>query len=961
MLKRKRHIVAANASFFWFRQNESAGQIWESGQAFTVQTSDRLQKVVVNKTAEMQSDYSDVRFVINPDGTAAQRKYLSYWIEASDAISATIWVGFKTAPQALSQFYAIYGNPDADSVTSGYKAFFDADYFYNDFTRGIDYDVVNVLGGYDLLLAGDANGEETWPAGWQHPDDRLHCGVIYKRQDTNLHAGNPTTRTAMRITTDGWQTFGSETVIDNPDSEYDSTSSTSIAIPTTHPSERTFTIEAGKPWQANDTGQARASDTQYFDFTVVSYSGTTLVVNSNNHVGTGTLTTWVISKRIGATNAVITAVKMSNGTTRLIMLNSHVDYTITTGSIRVGTKYSDDLGQTWTTWTQRGPDQWINVGGQAITMNNGYVVLSAHQNAGFEGMTEHTLWFFISRDYGVTWSTHTVQLAGVYLDEVGMFQKKNTDSWLWVEDTIKVICRVENTPFHYYTFDVTVTASSASNTTPVENNFYVDEQSRLQFCWSDDIIWGFFGDVREQAVFSLDSGDTWFPVPFTTIEGNVYSSRRVYTVPYYIGNGKMPRVWTNNKLSGGADLYINYWDAYMMALRAISTNNFTDSRPRPTDLNPGLRVNGSLIAGYRTTSTTSNAVPTVHPTLVTFQVDAGLLYVNGEALVATNRAAGTIRFEGTVDSYSGTTLVVSSTSNTGTGTIANWVIDKISNLLSDQVLLSYWNRNGKLRPFKYKTRYKATNSGFFGLKKDETRATAVVTISAAGAAGDVITIKWSGVSSYAGLFTGVGKLATYTVQSGDNIADVVTGLVASANAIGISPVVTSDATTLTLQAPRGESTNINGRALTVVVTGTVAGSSGNFASGAAAETPTTLSNVIVIDKANDVVRIEQANDNHNQALANTDDVYQNYEITWEDDLVTVTDGTTTRTKGPATGSGIPDWPGQIFFHITTSVSAPWSYYEVAYMRTLPAEDTTATPGATIAGTWEENELGTGIE
>lgn len=937
---------------------------WTESRTFTVAVSDYLQFVEVDKDANMKADYSDLRFCIDPTGTTAEKLFLEYWIQTSDGSSANIWVAFPKAnsppPEVASTFTVVWGNPDAEEKSSGYQAFDAAGYFFNDFSRGIDYDVVNVLGGYDQLLAGDTNGEETWPAGWQDPDDVLHCGVIYKRQDSNLHAGNPTTRTGMRTTTDGWQTFSGETVIDNPGETYHTTSSTSVAIPTTHPSERTFTVGAGLPWQTGDLGQARGSDTQYFDFTVVSYSGTTLVVNSNNHIGTGTLTTWVISDRIGATNATITAVKMPNNVVRLIMLNSHVDYTITTGTSRVGTKYSDDWGVTWSAWVERGPTgEWANVGGQAITMNNGYCLFSAHQNILIESRPDATDLVFLTRDYGVTWVVYELTTGIAYLDEMGMFQMKNTTTWAWDEERVKLIMRNEQTPFHYYTTTLTIDESSISNSAIVENNFYVDEVSRGTYTWADKRIIGGFGDVRGQYVFSDDSGETWNPVPFTTIEGNIYSSRRLYEIFYYFGNGKTACIWTNNLLSGGADLYISYWDSKLMALRAISSTTLSDSRTRPFDLDPGLRINGSLVNGYRTTSTTSIAVPTSHPTERTLTVSAGLSWQAGETGVCTYRLNGAVRFEFTVVSYSGTTLVVNSSNNTGTGTQANWSIDKLSNLLANQAFVSYWNRNGSIEPFIFRLSVNAPNGGFFGLKKDETRATAVVTITNAGAAGDVITISWSSTSAYGGLFTGIGKVATYTVQSGDAIADVVAGLVSSANLIGICPVSTSDGTTLTLRAPRGESTFINTRALTISATGTVAGSSGNFASGAVPEDPTTLSNVIVIDKANDVVRIEQANDNHSQAMSNTDDVSHDYVITFDNPTV-VTDGTTTRTKTAATGSGIPNWPAQIVMFVTTAVASPWVYLESTMMRTEPVDDVTATPGSDDTGNFQLNAMGNGF-
>lgn len=940
-----------------------SGQIWNGGTiSFETQVSDRLQYVVVDKQPSMNADYSDLRFCINPNGTSAEKLFLQYWIETFDSNSAGIWVGFSEALGVGETFTLVFGNSSAQPKSSGYQAFDAGGYYFNDFSRGIDYDIINILGGYDRLLSGDPNGEETWPGGWQNPDDPLHCGVVYKRQDTNLHAGNPTTRTAMRITTDGWDTWGDEFVIDDPGAAYNCTSTSSVAIPTTHPTQRTFETQAGLPWVAGNLGQARASDTQYFDFTVVSYSGTTLVVNSTAHSGTGTFASWVISDRIGATNATITAVKMPNGVVRLIMINSHVDFSISTGSSRAGTKYSDDFGQTWSDWEQR-IDEWANVGGQAITMDNGYCLLSAHQNVGFDGRTQAVDLVFLTRDYGVTWTTYPLTLAGVQLDEMGMFQMKDTTTWGWTNQ-VKLIMRNEETPFHYYTTTLTIDESSISNSSIVENGFYVDEVSRVTLTWCDNRVFGAFGDAREQMVYSEDSGDTWHPVPYDTLLTGAYSARRVYTIMYYLGNGKTVKIWSNNKLTGGADLYINYWDSKLMALHAVATATLTDQRTRPFDLEPGLRINGSLVPGYRSTSTSSISIPTGAGQQRTIFISPGLLWTAGQTGTCVNTSV--LRFTFTCISYNSTTgeFVMEWLTNTNTGTFASWTVDLGSvndtgNLLSNQAFVSTWNRNGKLNSFRIQLRNRIPSTGNFGVAKDETRALAVVTISNAGSAGNVITLKWSTTSSYGGLFTGLGKVASYTVQSGDNIAAVVSGLVASANSIGICPVSTSDGTTLTLRAPRGETTNINGRALTVVTTGTVAGSSGNFSGGTAADSVTAFQNEILFS-ANTTIFIEQANDGSSQAMSLSPNNYHDYEIIWENNLVTAIGDATTRTKGPATGNGIPDWDGRIQLFITTSVADPTGYLESTKLITKPVADVTADFLSTGSGSFQENSIGNGF-
>lgn len=108
-----------------------------------------------------------------------------------------------------------------------------------------------------------------------------------------------------------------------------------------------------------------------------------------------------------------------------------------------------------------------------------------------------------------------------------------------------------------------------------------------------------------------------------------------------------------------------------------------------------------------------------------------------------------------------------------------------------------------------------------GVLGDEVRATSTVTVTSAGADGDSISIVQSGET-----------LATYVKQSGDTIALVVAGLVASITAVGLSEVVSSNATQLVIRSIRGKAATPNGSAPTISVTGTAGGSATNFLTGA---------------------------------------------------------------------------------------------------------------------------------
>ncbi len=114
------------------------------------------------------------------------------------------------------------------------------------------------------------------------------------------------------------------------------------------------------------------------------------------------------------------------------------------------------------------------------------------------------------------------------------------------------------------------------------------------------------------------------------------------------------------------------------------------------------------------------------------------------------------------------------------------------------------------------------NEGYVGngVLGDETRALATITITAAGATGNEISVTVQGEDA-----------GTYTVQAGNNIAAVVIGLAAALTANGLVTVVSTNATQIIIRAPRGLAAEINGVSPVIGVTGSVAGSTGAFSGG----------------------------------------------------------------------------------------------------------------------------------
>ena len=93
----------------------------------------------------------------------------------------------------------------------------------------------------------------------------------------------------------------------------------------------------------------------------------------------------------------------------------------------------------------------------------------------------------------------------------------------------------------------------------------------------------------------------------------------------------------------------------------------------------------NIMTANQSTSSTSVAIPTTHPTVVTLTVGTGKAYRVGEQLDFTN---GTNTWRGTITSYNSSTgsVTVNSVSNSGTGTFASWSVQQwIESIKIDRV------------------------------------------------------------------------------------------------------------------------------------------------------------------------------------------------------------------------------------------------------------------------------------
>jgi hypothetical protein len=82
--------------------------------------------LVVNYDSDMRPDYGDLRFKHEESGDVL----LNYWMENSNASSASVWVKIPSIPTGNSVMYLFYGNPSATSQSDFYSVFTDWEEFW---------------------------------------------------------------------------------------------------------------------------------------------------------------------------------------------------------------------------------------------------------------------------------------------------------------------------------------------------------------------------------------------------------------------------------------------------------------------------------------------------------------------------------------------------------------------------------------------------------------------------------------------------------------------------------------------------------------------------------------------------------------------------------------------------------------------------------------------------------------
>lgn len=239
-----------------------------------------------------------------------------------------------------------------------------------------------------------------------------------------------------------------------------------------------------------------------------------------------------------------------------------------------------------------------------------------------------------------------------------------------------------------------------TDTTKISNNLLTDFLSRSPSYFTprdnftgtlvvDSNYFGGFGRGREtyKMLYHLDTGFQYnrlnFIEPFSggsfrSATRNNYLDTTVYSyVAFWAANAPMttPTVTNLTRRSTGLirPLLINYMDGDSSYDYSSSEQWAGPMQPRWNQYNrPGTQFEVIKNANT-TTSSTNRTIPTAHPTSFTMTIGLGLRILAGERLDFVN---GGNSFRATVTDYDSETgsVLLSSVSNTGTGTFNSWAV-----------------------------------------------------------------------------------------------------------------------------------------------------------------------------------------------------------------------------------------------------------------------------------------------
>lgn len=974
---------------------------WRYSDTITLTSTKTLQTFVIPFVEGMKEDYTDVRFVVNKDGNSVQKLWLPFGISSSDENSATFEVGYLRRPQIGDTVSVLWGNENAENVSSLRNAYGAAGWYYQNFDQPINF-AVNKYLGPDFNLHDDESYQHA-PSPHENPVTGMDA-VTWKRAElANEHGASEGSKIMFQREI-GEDSYGNPTysvpvvAFDHTRELFPGISATVTSV-TNNGGVARFNHSGGMIYTVgaylNNTGFSvpgyngdfliSASGSGYYEVTTMKVDGETPIT--------------YVSDSTGSSQAVIFQVGINNNfmwtseTTGIILVDVNLIGSNTASYTSVGLRRVKRIDVTNIDSTPQfsepvlvGDDVYSAMSESHYIARNGWMFWMGH-GISRQDLTYPVLIFY-STDNGVTINLLTIPSpSGAQLNESTCVQIANADRTY--QNKLFYIIRNEAAGQNYRFYNMIVTMEddgTLSHTTPVMGDLWdatsqsCPEQTgfamghgryeRITFMYGDTHIFGYY--IENDGTLGTDQM-AWKHIGYpgtanqAIMNGSALSCGRPQPKPIDKGNQMARIYWCRNMRSGSPELssdYLQYFDVSMMSLKTADSTTLTPSRPRPT-LTDGVMKFGELYSGYRHFSTTTISMPTLHPTLIDVPLigTGDILFQIGDPIVVnalTNRY-----FYGNVDSVNGRTVRVSTEGHVGSGSSSSWKINlgkanSTGNLLSNQMLNTRFFMNPNTEEgILFQGRARGTGSTLYtiGGKKDETESVSTVTFTNGGE-GRVV-MKGLTFTPTIGLMADTQYNNLPALDSSATIQDHVTRFADSISWYGVAHEVSRTSSSVTFRFPKGYGTSGNSKTPTLILTGTVSANASVSSGGSTAEATSSYANVVAAT-ALGVMHIKNADTFNTTYSPGTG--FGNFEFDINSSrAIAKYNGNTVLTKLPSNNNGIPNYNMALAIGLSTTLTQPDSLIEFEYMLARPGDTTTVTTsGNIVPGTWTERSDGEGL-
>ena len=368
----------------------------------------------------------------------------------------------------------------------------------------------------------------------------------------------------------------------------------------------------------------------------------------NQHsIGNGTVYNNVIKDLVGSVDAIINGpiAFLNNG---VLIYDTTVAADMTNGT-GIATAYFTNVGNPY----NYGIEFWIlgdNLQGNILAVTQdavgNQVTLTVNNDGTFNGVqVSDGYWHHIS--YGISGNQYIVTVDGV--------SSSSTDPYFpgdfYTQWSICSLSFTTKIPGLNGYIDQIIVYNSSVTTTPIKNRYLAGSILQVKGKSSADRI----AEVLVLAGFgTITSGA--YSVPYYYV-GNSYQTYTLWTPGFVTGVTTEPYYWDNPVTTSSAlDLILQITDTDIGVFYQRGNGTF-------------LFIDQNYFGGW--TFTTSTSSVSVGTGAKTFTVESGLGFTAGGGVLITGLKC---QMNGTVTSYSGTTLVVNITSTYGSGTKTSWQI-----------------------------------------------------------------------------------------------------------------------------------------------------------------------------------------------------------------------------------------------------------------------------------------------